>query len=77
MQKLIFQGKYIQAHKLFGRNLMGYPVEQQKYQSFGDLILKFSGEGEARNYTHRLDLDRAIVTTEYEREDICFKEMFL
>lgn len=73
IQKLIFQGKYIQAHKLFGRYLMGYPVEQQKYQSFGDLILKFSDEGEARNYTHRLDLDRAIVTTEYEMEGICFK----
>lgn len=73
IQQLIFQGKYIQAHKLFGRYLMGYPVEQQKYQSFGDLILKFSSEGETKNYTHRLDLDRAIVTTEYDKEGIYFK----
>jgi alpha-L-fucosidase 2 len=73
IQRLIFQGKYIQAHKLFGRHLMGYPVEQQKYQSFGDLILKFSREGEAKNYTHRLDLDRAIVTTEYDQDGISFK----
>ncbi len=63
IQKLIFQGKYIQAHKLFGRHLMGYPVEQQKYQSFGDLIIDFQSGGEVTGYVHRLDLDRAIITT--------------
>ena len=73
IQRLIFQGKYIQAHKLFGRHLMGYPVEQQKYQSFGDLVIKFSSEGKAKNYTHRLDLDQAIVTTEYDKDGISFK----
>ena len=41
IQKLIFEGEYYKAHRLFGRHLMGYPVEQQKYQSTGDLILKF------------------------------------
>lgn len=73
IQKLIFQGKYIRAHKLFGRHLMGYPVEQQKYQSFGDLIIKFGGDEEVSDYVHRLDLDRAVVTTEYEQAGVRFK----
>jgi len=73
IQRLIFQGKYIKAHKLFGRYLMGYPVEQQKYQSFGDLILKFLIEGKVTDYVHRLDLDQAIVTTEYEQSGLRFK----
>ena len=30
LQKLVFDGQYKQAHILFGRRLMGYPVEQQK-----------------------------------------------
>ena len=33
IQKLIFEGKPVEAHKLFGRHLMGNPVEQMKYQS--------------------------------------------
>ena len=73
IQNLIFKGKYIQAHKLFGRHLMGYPVEQQKYQSFGDLIIKFRGDEEVSDYVHRLDLDRAIVTTEYEQAGVRFR----
>ena len=33
IQQLVFAGKMLKAHNLFGRRLMGYPVEQQKYQS--------------------------------------------
>jgi alpha-L-fucosidase 2 len=60
IQRLIFEGKYIPAHKLFGRHLMGYPVEQQKYQSFGDLILNFAKKGQVMHYVHQLDLDQGI-----------------
>lgn len=77
IQKLIFEGKYIKAHKVFGRYLMGYPVEQMKYQSFGDLILKFSTQGEVKNYRHQLNLDEAIATTRYQQNGIqFFREVF-
>src|SRR5579871_214737 len=33
IQQLVFDQKFLKAHNLFGRNLMGYPVEQMKYQS--------------------------------------------
>ena len=73
IQQLIFDEKPIQAHRLFGRYLMGYPVEQQKYQALGDLVLKFAPEGEAKNYRHELDLDTAVVTTAYERNGVKHK----
>jgi alpha-L-fucosidase 2 len=41
IQADVFKGNYLDAHNLFGRNLMGYPVEQQKYQSLANLILFF------------------------------------
>ena len=41
IQQDVFKGKYLDAHNLFGRNLMGYPVEQQKYQSLANLVLSF------------------------------------
>jgi alpha-L-fucosidase 2 len=52
---------------------MGYPVEQQKYQSLANLILAFESQGEVKNYVHQLDLDSAIVTTSYEQNGISFK----
>ncbi|MBP1767514.1 MAG: Alpha-L-fucosidase [Candidatus Aminicenantes bacterium] len=77
IQKLIFQGEYIKAHRLFGRRLMGYPVEQQKYQSLGDLIIKFTPQGDVQEYRHELDLDTAIVTTSYAQGGVRFvREVF-
>jgi alpha-L-fucosidase 2 len=40
IQKYIFEGEPVKAHKLFGRHIMGYPVEQQKYQSLANLHLE-------------------------------------
>ncbi|MFC2096714.1 glycoside hydrolase N-terminal domain-containing protein [Bacteroidota bacterium] len=65
IQKLIFEGKPIQAHKLFGRYLMGYPVEQMKYQSIANLHLFFEDEKEVSNYKRWLDLETATTCVEY------------
>jgi alpha-L-fucosidase 2 len=73
IRKLIFDGELVRAHRLFGRHLMGYPVEQQKYQSLGDLILKLAETGPVQNYRHELDLNTAIVTTTYEQDGVHFK----
>jgi len=73
VQKLIFEGDYLKAHHLFGRYLMGYPVEQQKYQSLANLVLTFESQGEVKNYVHQLDLDSAMVTTSYEQNGLSFK----
>ncbi len=72
IQQLIFAGKYIPAHNLFGRYLMGYPVEQMKYQSLGNLLLDFPDLGEVTDYRHQLDLDSAIITTRYKHGGIEF-----
>ncbi|MDP4624799.1 MAG: glycoside hydrolase family 95 protein [Akkermansiaceae bacterium] len=72
----IFSNEYRKAHKLFGRHLMGSPIEQQKYQSFGDVILDF-GEGETDNYRRELNLDTAIATTSFSRDGVAFtREVF-
>jgi alpha-L-fucosidase 2 len=65
IQRLVFEGRFKQAHILFGRRLMGYPVEQQKYQSLGNLVLRFAAAEAAADYRHELDLDTAVDTTSY------------
>jgi len=63
----------VQAHRLFGRHLMGCPIEQQKYQSLGNLVLTFPGSGEHTAYRHELDLDTAVATTTYERDGLRYR----
>ncbi|SOE23413.1 alpha-L-fucosidase 2 [Spirosomataceae bacterium TFI 002] len=78
VQKLIFEGKPIEAHKLFGRKLMGYPVEQQKYQSLANLHLFYKNEAEdAQQYKRWLDLGNGISGVTYEIEGVKYiREVF-
>jgi len=78
IQRLIFEGQLVRAHKAFGRHLLGYPVEQQKYQPLGALWLRFGSEGEVSGYRQQLDLDTAIVTTRYEQGGVAHtREVFV
>jgi alpha-L-fucosidase 2 len=72
IRKLVFDGQYKLAHILFGRNLMGYPIEQQKYQALGNLVIQFPTEGAATGYRHELDLDTAVDTTSYTLGGVCY-----
>jgi alpha-L-fucosidase 2 len=77
IQQLIFEGKPIEAHKLFGRKLMGYPVEQQKYQSLANLHLFYENKVEAKNYKRWLDLGNGISGVQYEIDGVTFtREVF-
>ncbi|HQZ18351.1 MAG TPA: glycoside hydrolase N-terminal domain-containing protein, partial [Vicinamibacteria bacterium] len=78
IRKLIFDGDLIRAHRLFGRHLMGQPIEQQKYQSLGNLVLRLPESGAVTDYGHALDLDTAIATTTYMQGGARFtREVFV
>jgi alpha-L-fucosidase 2 len=77
IQRLIFAGEYRQAHVLFGRRMMGYPVEQQKYQALANLVLSLPARGDVSEYRRQLDLDTAVVTTTYVQGGVRFtREVF-
>ncbi|MFA6126898.1 MAG: glycoside hydrolase family 95 protein [Bacteroidales bacterium] len=78
IQKMIFEGNPIGAHKLFGRNLMGYPVEQMKYQGIGNLHLFFDNEKEVTGYKRWLDLETGMTGVEYSANGVKFyREVFV
>ena len=52
--------------------LLGRPVEQQKYQSLGSLVLEFADRGDVSAYRHQLDLQTAIVSTTFQRNGASF-----
>ena len=74
IQKYIFEGEPLKAHKLFGRHLMGYPVEQQKYQALANLHLFFQEQDTVINYQRSLDLTTGIVTVKYTKDGVTYKE---
>ena len=77
IRKLVFEGNYKLAHILFGRSLMGYPVEQMKYQSLGRLVLRFPSKEPVTDYRHELDLDTAVVRTTYVQGGVRYeREVF-
>ena len=77
IQKHVFDGNLKMAHILFGRNLMGHPVEQMKYQSLGRLVLQLPSQEAVTDYRHELDLDTAIVRTSYVQGGVRYsREVF-
>jgi len=73
IQRLIFKNEVIPAHKMFGRELMGYPVEQQKYQSLANLILTFPGAEEISDYVRWLDIEKGITGVEYRAKGVRYR----
>ncbi len=73
IQKYLFEGEPLKAHKLFGRHLMGYPVEQQKYQSLANLHLFFENQEEVKDYKRWLNLETGITSVEYSVDDITYR----
>lgn len=73
IQRLVFAGKFLDAHNLFGRKLMGYPVEQQKYQSLANLHLFLDHAGKPTDYRRELDLKSGVVRVSYTANGIRFK----
>ena len=77
VQQLVFKEEFLKAHNLFGRTMMGKPIEQMKYQSLGDLFLKFPGHEQPADYRRELCLDEAIVRVSYRIGDVNYlREVF-
>ena len=76
-RRLIFEGRYREAHDLIERRMMARPVKQMPYQPVGDLFLKFPGLGGVAEYRRELDLDSAVARVTYTRGGVRFtREVF-
>src|ERR1051325_8476162 len=65
-RRLIFEGKYKEAHDLVGAKMMAQPIKQMPYEPVGDLKLSFANHDSVTNYRRQLDLDTAIATVSYK-----------
>jgi len=76
VRRLIFAGKYDEAHKLVGDKMMAVPLREMPYQTLGDLYLNF-GTNAVQNYRRDLNLDTAVASVSYTANGVHFKrELF-
>ena len=77
-RRLIFEGKYKEAHDLVGAKMMAQPIKQMPYEPVGDLKLSFPGHDNVTNYRRQLDLNTAIATVSYKVGPTTFtREVFV
>lgn len=77
LQQLLFDKKFVEGHLLFGRYMLGDPVEQQKYQSMGNLVMDFDPKGTISDYRRELDLTSGIARITYQQNGTRFtREVF-
>jgi alpha-L-fucosidase 2 len=76
-RRLIFEGKYQEAHNLIGQKMMAKPLSQMQYQPVGDLLLTFPDVEKVMNYRRDLNLDTAIASVTYSANGVKFtREIF-
>jgi alpha-L-fucosidase 2 len=76
-RRLIFDGKYQEAHDLVGAKMMAQPIKQMPYEPVGDLRLSFPGHDNFSNYRRQLDLDTAVAAVSYKVGAVTFtREVF-
>ncbi|HKU74562.1 MAG TPA: glycoside hydrolase family 95 protein [Pyrinomonadaceae bacterium] len=77
-RRLIFEGKYKEAHDLVGAKMMAQPIKQMPYEPVGDLKLSFPGHDSFAGYRRQLDLNTAIATVSYKIGSTTFtREVFV
>jgi alpha-L-fucosidase 2 len=77
IRRLIFEGKYREAHELTQSKFMGVPMGQAPYQTLGDLLIEMSHGAEVEGYSRELDLDSAVATTVYQVGKVRFRREVL
>ena len=75
-RRLVFAGRYKEAHDLVGAKMMAQPIKQMPYEPVGDLKLLWRHES-VTDYRRQLDLNTAIATVSYRAGAVTFtREMF-
>ncbi len=75
-RKLVFDGKYDEAHQLISQKMMAVPLREMPYQTMGDLFLDFPADTAVGNYRRDLDLDTAIASVSFAAAGVNYRREF-
>ena len=78
VRRLLFAGKYLEAHDLVQARMMAKPMQQAPYQTLGSLLLRFPETKAVDGYRRDLNLDEAVARVSYSADGVRFtREAFV
>jgi alpha-L-fucosidase 2 len=78
VRRLLFEGRYREAHDLAEARMMARPLIQMPYATAGDVRLEAPALGEVTAYERELDLDAAVTRTRFTAGGVRFtREAFV
>ena len=77
VRKLIFEGKFDEAHALADKEMMSQTNNGMPYQTFGSVYISFSGHDKFTNYYRDLNIDNATATVKYTVGGVEYKREIL
>ena len=72
VRRLVFEGRYSDAHKLISEKMMARPLRQMPYQTAGDFLLTFPEAKSIGNYRRELNIDTAMARVDYTVDGVRF-----
>ena len=69
----LFQGNYEEAHNLANATIISKSSHGMPYETVGNLRLKFLDQDRFSNYCRTLDIENAVHTTTYSKNDVAYK----
>ncbi|HEV8254151.1 MAG TPA: glycoside hydrolase family 95 protein, partial [Vicinamibacteria bacterium] len=77
VRRLLFAGRPAEAEALADKALIAVPRRMPPYQPLGDLLIRFTGVDDARDYRRELDLDTAVARVRFQAGGTVFtREVF-
>jgi alpha-L-fucosidase 2 len=73
VRKLIFEGKYKEAHDIVNQKFISKISNGMPYETMGNLRLAFSGHENYTDYYRELDIEKAVVSSRYNLNGVKYE----
>ena len=73
VRRLIFEGRYKEAHELVDEKFISRNSHGMPYQTAGNLMLTFPGHEQYIQYTRELNLETAVTTVRYRVGEVAYR----
>ncbi|MFB9052697.1 glycoside hydrolase N-terminal domain-containing protein [Formosa undariae] len=73
VRKLLFEGKYDEAHRLANNKMISKVSHGMPYETVGNLRLNFQNQENYSDYYRELDIENAINSTQYTVDGVTYK----
>jgi alpha-L-fucosidase 2 len=73
VRKLIFEGKYKEAHDLVNQKFISKISNGMPYEIMGNLRLQFPGKENYADYYRELDIEKAVATASYSKNGVKYQ----